>query len=1188
MPDEPSRARRLATVAIAAALTVGVPVAAVSRIHTIRRDTPLTIIAIFLYEIILAVGSFVLAVSSDLRTRWARRVADSVDSWLRRKTSPFTRKYLRYVQTFTKYMDTIGLPATGSHTPEMTDVLVTLSLSSKSLRGMSSNPVRHHVDPDTNSSENIWYWLSEAQREYAILAIIGPPGSGKTTLLRHVAFTLAKGGRRSRLRGAPNKIPIIINLREHRFSSSANSLSLSDLLRRSLVALDRPEPPSWIEANLRHGKFAILLDGLDEIADQSARVALTEWLLHQSSAQDGNLFVLTSRPFGYLENPIGRAKVVEVQALAERQISSFVNQWYRAISIREYRGDNDSSRLAAKTRAANLLTRLDQTPTLFELTANPLLLTMLVNVHHSDPGALPGSRAELYGDICDVFLAKRDQARGVRVDLTGPQKRAGLRALAYEMASRGITEVKVDDATSWIRPALNKMPRDIEPLEFLQKIEDSAGLLVEKERGIYSFAHLTFQEYLTAEYIRESRKLNEIVNRVTFPWWRETVRLYSAISDATPIVEACLEHGADSDLIVLAAQCADETNEIDKDTLRAVDECINPPSARDDVTARHTAARVRLQLRTSKDIALTKSSFIGGMHVSWLEYQYFIDSLANVECLVPDHWSDSIYPTGTDNEPTAGIRYTDAAKFCEWLNSELQSTLRIRLPRTNEIDKALELSGAKSNLKSLSGTESELNGLAYWTATQSPRSRDGRFWPLLRDPREGARRDAYPWPAHISRQELDRQIETDLGWLQSTIVERYSILTANSAPFQDFPVILSSKTAPLSELLNRCWEESSACDVGQVQTDIRLAETLVRQYVTTDGLVGDARLVQDRLVMLATQLCEISTSALDRKLYSSRRDEQMAQLREMGKRTALEAAVVCMILHAAHGGNVPLPPLEKIIRPSRRVPNPSRQPTVAMNILAHAFMGTYIDFVSLSARISGQVIAVESLIYVREAQDVGRSEIRDPIRKEYEASIPFRMPLVKRLLDLVCSATVLIFLSPLLAVLAFAIRLSDGGPALFTQVRVGKDGRAFRVYKFRTMVVDAERRKAELLALNSSDGVLFKMRQDPRVTALGAHIRRWSIDEFPQLINVLRGDMSLVGPRPVLPDEASKYSDDVRRRLVVKPGMTGLWQVNGRSDISWDESVRLDLRYLENWSLALDLQILWKTILVFLSGSGRY
>ena len=196
--------------------------------------------------------------------------------------------------------------------------------------------------------------------------------------------------------------------------------------------------------------------------------------------------------------------------------------------------------------------------------------------------------------------------------------------------------------------------------------------------------------------------------------------------------------------------------------------------------------------------------------------------------------------------------------------------------------------------------------------------------------------------------------------------------------------------------------------------------------------------------------------------------------------------------------------------------------------------------------------------------------------------------LVKDLFDRTFAAAALISLSPLLVLLAVIIRLHDRGPAFFTQVRVGKDGRVFKIYKFRTMVVDAEQRRTELLDSNDTDGVLFKLRKDPRVTAVGARLRRYSIDELPQLFNVLLGQMSLVGPRPALPDEAARYAEHVRRRLVVRPGLTGLWQVNGRSDLSWEESVRLDLRYVDNWSFALDLQIVWKTIMVILQGSGAY
>jgi exopolysaccharide biosynthesis polyprenyl glycosylphosphotransferase len=196
--------------------------------------------------------------------------------------------------------------------------------------------------------------------------------------------------------------------------------------------------------------------------------------------------------------------------------------------------------------------------------------------------------------------------------------------------------------------------------------------------------------------------------------------------------------------------------------------------------------------------------------------------------------------------------------------------------------------------------------------------------------------------------------------------------------------------------------------------------------------------------------------------------------------------------------------------------------------------------------------------------------------------------LIKAAFDRACAASALLLLSPLFAVVCVIIHWSDGGPAFFRQVRVGRDGRSFILFKFRTMVPDAEAKREQLAALNETDGLLFKIRNDPRVTRVGARLRRWSVDELPQLINVLLGDMSLVGPRPALPREAALYGDHVRRRLMVKPGITGLWQINGRADLSWDESVRLDLRYVENWSFLLDLQILWKTSSAVRRGSGAY
>jgi exopolysaccharide biosynthesis polyprenyl glycosylphosphotransferase len=196
--------------------------------------------------------------------------------------------------------------------------------------------------------------------------------------------------------------------------------------------------------------------------------------------------------------------------------------------------------------------------------------------------------------------------------------------------------------------------------------------------------------------------------------------------------------------------------------------------------------------------------------------------------------------------------------------------------------------------------------------------------------------------------------------------------------------------------------------------------------------------------------------------------------------------------------------------------------------------------------------------------------------------------MIKGLFDKGIAALALLLLAPLFAVIAVLVRCTDPGPVLFRQVRVGRHGRTFTIYKFRTMVADAEQWKILLADRNEADGLLFKVRRDPRITQVGAGLRRWSLDELPQLLNVLRGDMSLVGPRPALPEETNRYGHHMRRRLAVKPGITGLWQVSGRSDLPWDEAVRLDVRYVENWSFALDLQILWKTVSAVGHGSGAY
>jgi len=192
----------------------------------------------------------------------------------------------------------------------------------------------------------------------------------------------------------------------------------------------------------------------------------------------------------------------------------------------------------------------------------------------------------------------------------------------------------------------------------------------------------------------------------------------------------------------------------------------------------------------------------------------------------------------------------------------------------------------------------------------------------------------------------------------------------------------------------------------------------------------------------------------------------------------------------------------------------------------------------------------------------------------------------KRTLDVTLAAVVLVLVAPLLLLAMVAVRLETPGPAVFRQRRVGHHGRPFTMLKLRTMVDGAEAQRHQLLHRNEADGPLFKLRDDPRVTRFGRMLRKLSVDELPQLVNVLRGEMSLVGPRPALPDEVKAWAPELHRRLHVRPGITGLWQVSGRSDSSFDDYARCDLYYVENWSLGTDLSILARTVPLVLFGRG--
>lgn len=224
------------------------------------------------------------------------------------------------------------------------------------------------------------------------------------------------------------------------------------------------------------------------------------------------------------------------------------------------------------------------------------------------------------------------------------------------------------------------------------------------------------------------------------------------------------------------------------------------------------------------------------------------------------------------------------------------------------------------------------------------------------------------------------------------------------------------------------------------------------------------------------------------------------------------------------------------------------------------------------------IIGEEGNLMAEEQVQISYKQIES--RKDYH--------FVKRLFDIILSTIGLVILSPIMLIIAYRIKREDGGPMLYKQVRIGKNGRQFEMYKFRSMVVNADQLLENLKNQNEVDGAMFKMKHDPRITKVGHFIRKHSLDELPQLVNVLKGDMSLVGPRPPLPAEVKQYTEYDKQRLYVMPGCTGLWQVTERNNVGFDKMVKLDLEYIKNASFMYDLSIIFKTIEIMFKPNSSY
>lgn len=629
------------------------------------------------YELSVLAATIAGKVFGDLQSRWAKRAADVVDRWLVRRMSRFERDYRAYAASRHRFVDLKGLATRGDYAPGLNEVFVDVSLGAR-----PAHEVRHESLAGTVRAaeaacrrQSVWDFLGGPQG--TCVAVVGAPGTGKTTLLKHVALSLSLGRRSGR------SLPVMLLLRDHAAAIAANpSLTLERVISSSLRRLQVEEPDGWFAQRLQDGRCVVLLDGLDEVASESDRRAVSRWVEEQVEQYEGNDFVLTSRPHGYLRAPLNRAQVLHVRRFTGEQISQFVLGWYQAVERLSTGVDDAGVAQQAADEAQDLLSRLRSRPALYELATNPLLLTMIAHVHRYR-GALPGSRAGLYAEICEVLLWRRDQVKnpaGPDLDITGAKKEVVLRELAYRMMDGRRRDIRAAHAARLLQPVLSRVSVSV-PTDSVEVFLDAmaaSGLLVERELGLYAFAHFTLQEHLAALHIRQHQLTEVLITTVNDDWWRETSLLYAAHADPARIVEACLASRT-TQALALAFDCADAAPELAPETARRLEDLRQQAlqeSARSATRRLMTAVTVTRLLREST--RLSNDALLCARPVSKEVYLLFTADTGR-----------RVGPPlagGAVDAPAVGIPQHDVAPFLEWLNNLLPGAAAYRLPTRMEAD----------------------------------------------------------------------------------------------------------------------------------------------------------------------------------------------------------------------------------------------------------------------------------------------------------------------------------------------------------------------------------------------------------------------------------------------------------------------------------------------------------------------
>ncbi|MFI5673870.1 NACHT domain-containing protein [Streptomyces cellulosae] len=686
------------------------------------------------YCLLLVVVRFAGEFVRDLVMRRRESWLESADGLLARRFSRFGRTYAEHVAASLRFMDQKGLATIGHYAPELDDVYVDVSLDPRPPGDIPSDlladpaPLGHPVagSHDRRSMEDFL-----DRPEPRVLAIVGAPGTGKTTLLRHTArrACLSPQGRR---RG----VPVLLYLRNLVADLVEDPrLPLATVIRAGLGRHAAEEPPGWFEDRLAAGACVVLLDGLDEVADPEARQTVVDWVERQIKEYPGNDYVITSRPGGYRSAPVEGATVLQTRRFTDEQVSTFVHSWYRAVERHAHREDSADVELFAEEKAADLLARLRAAPSLYSLTVNPLLLTMIANVHRYR-GALPGSRSDLYREICQVMLWRRQESKRLLVEPRGTQKETVLRELAFEMMRRRVTAVSRPHCTDILRTVLPRVSAHLTPEAFLEDVGTN-GLLVERENGEFAFAHFTFQEHLAAEYIRDKGEGRLLADSVDDDWWRECTLLYAANADVGPVVRACLDSGTMAAL-ALAFDCADEGNELDPELRERLNDMLRRTSlAALDGEERRLMNGVLLTRRLRNTVRTARGGQLCASPIARDMYELFLRR-SDEEGIprVPDAPSEPRAP----DAPVTGVRAEDAAAFVSWVNGQVGGESRYRLPTREEIEDP----GVQTLLCPPSSPQP---AHCYWLAPQEEDAQSASLW--IRsgadDPRSAPMNELHAW-----------------------------------------------------------------------------------------------------------------------------------------------------------------------------------------------------------------------------------------------------------------------------------------------------------------------------------------------------------------------------------------------------------------------------------------------------------